>query len=234
MRSASYTIIFSAVVSIIVGAMLSFVSMALKERQDENRAVDRQMSILRAAQIEAQSKADVSELFKKLIEPMVIDNVGELKTDVSVEEVSEKTPNLLVIFGVKEQKDDKKFKGFIYPVVGNGLWSKLYGYLAVDDLGKEIVGLSFFQQGETPGLGAEIEKQWFLDNFKGKAIFNDDKLVGVRVAKGLAKLDPSFKSESKHLVDGISGATITGDGVTHMLKAEPLKYEAFFKSRRRR
>lgn len=224
MRSNKYTILFAFTLSLVLSMLLSGVYMLLKDRQDENRALEKQQSILHAAKIEFADNQDAKNLFQKRVETMVVDKKGELIKGATDAQADGKSA--LLIYAIKNEAG--QVESYVYPVLGSGLWSKLYGYLAVDKLGKNVLGLIFYKQGETPGLGAEIEKEWFVQNFDNKTLFNENKLVGVRVAKGSAARDPSYKFDSSRLVDGISGATITGNGISDMMVKEPLKYEPFF------
>ena len=105
---------------------------------------------------------------------------------------------------------------YAIPLEGKGLWSTLYGYLALEKDGSTIMGITFYAHKETPGLGAEISKPWFSDNFKGKKLLDQSgSLASVKVFKGKAK-DSGLPED--HVVDGISGATITADGVTDLIK----------------
>ena len=96
----------------------------------------------------------------------------------------------------------------ILPVSGKGLWSSLFGYFALDLKNYSTVkGITFYEHGETPGLGAEISKDWFKSSFIGKEIFLNNKLISVNVSK-------AGKADKKNIyeVDGIIGATNTGRG----------------------
>ncbi len=232
MQGPKYTIIFATCLSLVSSVLLSGVFMSLKDKQDENKALDKQINILKAAQITPDSDKQAKELYKNLVIPMVIDHDGQEFLDKNPQTITQEDPTYLPLYAIKKQKDDQDIKAYVYPVVGKGLWSSLYGYLAVDNLGKNIVGITFYQQGETPGLGAEIEKDWFRNNFIGKSLFSENKFWGVKVAKGSAMLDKEYKSHNNSIVNGISGATITGDGVSLMLKKIPQKYEAFFQKKR--
>lgn len=223
MRSNRYTIVFACVLSMLLSVILSGVYMALKEKQDENRAAEKQLSILAAAHITAVTNEEAQNLFKSRVVPLIINRFGEIVEERVVDNVE-----TLEIFAIKSGTDHN-VTGYVYPVVGAGLWSKLFGYLAVDKSGKNVLGLVFYKQGETPGLGAEIDQLWFTKNFQGKTLFDGEKLVGIKVAKGLAARDPDYKYAQHRMVDGISGATITGNGVSAMLIKEPQRYEAFFK-----
>ena len=104
------------------------------------------------------------------------------------------------------------------------MWSTLYGYFAIEPDGMTAKGITFYAHKETPGLGGEVDKSWFQNNFVGKR-FIDDKgnLVGIKVVKGKADVNSDYE------VDGISGATITSKGLETFLVDDLRKYEPFFK-----
>lgn len=102
----------------------------------------------------------------------------------------------------------------------------MFGYIALEPDTDTVLGIQFYKHGETPGLGGEVEKAWFTNNFVGKKIrSNDDKVIGIEVLKG--KVDSS-NPYSMHQVDGISGATVTGKGVGSFLKEDLGRYESYF------
>ena len=107
------------------------------------------------------------------------------------------------------------------------LWGPIWGYIALKEDLNTILGAVFDHKGETPGLGAEISLDWFQEPFQGKTIFEGDEFVSVKVAKGGAEED------DMHAVDGISGGTITADGVTAMLEERLGNYVPFFESMRK-
>ena len=107
-------------------------------------------------------------------------------------------------------------KAYCFQTFGKGLWSTCYGYISFDASFSKITNITFYKHGETPGLGAEIEQNWFQQNFVGKEIFNDkNELVSITVKKG--RVDNSIEKEKRHFVDGISGSTITSNGVSGFL-----------------
>ena len=120
--------------------------------------------------------------------------------------------------------NEKKENIIIIPISGKGLWSSLYGYLAIDTNNFSTVkGITFYAHGETPGLGAEISAEWFQLNFIGKEVYSGQELLSIKVAKyGLAD------KNNLHEVDGISGATITSNGVTALLKRDLARYNPYF------
>ena len=116
-------------------------------------------------------------------------------------------------------------KGYAIPISGKGLWSTLYGFFAIEPDGITAKGITFYAHKETPGLGGEVDKAWFQNNFIGKKFINDQgELIGIKVVKG--KADPA----SDYEVDGISGATITSKGLESFLADDLKKYESFLKN----
>ena len=115
--------------------------------------------------------------------------------------------------------------GYIIPISGKGLWSTMKGYFAIGEDKNSTLGIVFYEHGETPGLGAEVDKPWFQNQFKidkGKKIFDENQnLVSITVNK---KKNTDGK---KHEVDGITGATVTSDGVTKFLKRDLDRYKKF-------
>jgi Na+-transporting NADH:ubiquinone oxidoreductase subunit C len=103
----------------------------------------------------------------------------------------------------------------------------LKGYFAVQKDGHTVAGITFYEQKETPGLGAEIDQKWFTDNYKGKNILNNKgELVSVKVAKGKVSEQPA--DVQQNMVDGISGATMTTRGVNDLLLAGLKSYRPYF------
>ena len=241
-QSNAYVIGFAAVICVVCSLLLASISGALSARQETNRVLDRQKNVLMAAGFDAEKlsgmkAAEVQDLYTKRIEELVIDRQGQLLDGVKHAELGAKEATLeeakdrLPLFRVKSE-DGNGTDAYIYPIIGKGLWSTLYGYLAVKPDGSEIVGIAFYKHGETPGLGAEIERDWFTSNFQGKELYMGDKLVGVQVVKGKVADKVGIKTE--HAVDGISGATLTANGVTKMLVVVPKMYAPFFEKQRGR
>ena len=114
-------------------------------------------------------------------------------------------------------------KNFIIPMVGKGLWGPIWGYVALKQDMNTIAGATFDHKTETPGLGAEIKEEEFEKQFIGKSIFDDNEFVSVLVLKG------GVKEGEEHSVDGISGGTITSNGVSEMIERTLRIYEPYFK-----
>jgi Na+-transporting NADH:ubiquinone oxidoreductase subunit C len=230
-RKDSYTFIFAAIVTIVCSVLLSAAVTLLKERQQQNMAIDMQLNILncvgiRAPQGKVFSRGEILHLYNENIRSLVIDLQGNKKSEMKVEDLNPKRDKeLLPVYYVQK---DSVIEAYIIPISGKGLWSTIYGYLALEADAITVRGITFYKHGETPGLGGEIEKDWFKNNFIGKKIISPDgKLVSISVVKGKVK-DKIPEKEHYHYVDGISGATLTGDGLTNFLKENLLTYEPFF------
>ena len=112
------------------------------------------------------------------------------------------------------------------PVSGKGLWSTIYGYIALKADKKEVRGITFYKHGETPGLGGEVENPEWTAKWAGKLIRDaDDILVGIEVKKG--EVDPGNTREKNHCVDGLAGATITCNGVTAFIKKDLTTFDKY-------
>ena len=112
-------------------------------------------------------------------------------------------------------ESDGRIEKIVLPVHGYGLWSTMYGFLALSGDGKTVRGLTFYQHAETPGLGGEIENPRWLERWVGKRIFGPDGNVQLQVVRG--SVDPSSEL-ADWSIDGISGATLTADGVSNMVQ----------------
>jgi Na+-transporting NADH:ubiquinone oxidoreductase subunit C len=146
--------------------------------------------------------------------------------DIKKEETKAKDPNYeraLPLYVA--EKDGKEL--FVIPVRGKGLWDAIWGYVAVDK-SMTITGVYFDHKGETPGLGAEIKQRYFMDDFTGESFLDGGAFKGITVAKG--NNDPKNTDTSDNEVDALAGATITGDGVTAMLKKDVRMYVPYFKT----
>ena len=133
-----------------------------------------------------------------------------------------KTRRLPVFVG---EKDNKEF--YIIPMRGKGLWDAIWGFVAVDK-NMIVQGVYFDHKGETPGLGANIKQRYFMDDFIGESILDNGNYVGISVAKG--NNDPANELKTDNEVDALAGATITGDGVSAMIKQSISLYKPFLQT----
>ncbi len=215
-QSNSYTIIYIIVLVVLVGTALAATSLALKDKQQENVNADKMSQILAAAHI-TPAKSDVVADFDRYITSQIVVNEqgdvieGVKAFDVNVANQSKLPADRreLPIFVCTTPDGATKY---ILPVYGAGLWGPIWGYVAFDNNGSTIYGAFFAHQGEAPGLGAEIEKPMFSDQFQGKQVFKDGRFHPIAVVKaGQQPLN------GEDYVDGISGGTITSKGVGAML-----------------
>jgi Na+-transporting NADH:ubiquinone oxidoreductase subunit C len=222
--SNRYIIIFTILMCSLISFILAGTSSILKDKQMFNKKMDMQKNILLAAGLVVNDFNEIEPMFNKLVQSMNISSKGEI-IHTQNEDLNQKSFQL---YSIKSKNNLEKISAYVYPIVGKGLWSTLYGYLSVSPSGNEIIGLTFYKHTETPGLGAEIEKKWFRQNFVGKKLYKNKKFRGITIAKGKAKNEKNYKTDYNYIVDGISGATITSKGVEKMLTSEPLKYHRFF------
>lgn len=229
-QSNSYTIIYASVLVLVVGLVLSLVYQVLRPAQVENMANDTKRQILAAALISPEEGESISDLYSKHVKSSFIVDVQGNRVDsdidpfdVNVGAESKKTADsrLLPVF---ECLTDNGVK-YILPCYGAGLWGPIWGYVAFDDNGDTIYGAYFAHQGETPGLGAEIEKPKFSSQFEGKNVFSSDgEFQSVAVVKN------GQEPTGKAYVHAISGGTITSQGVQKMLFDSLEPYRQFLKS----
>jgi len=231
----SYVFFFAAVVTVTCSLLLAAAANLLRDRQQENITLDIQKNILASAGIGSEkgqqlARKEILDLYDKYIRSKVITRSGEEVTDKTVEQLDpKKDTNLLPLYYAE---DNGRITAYIIPISGKGLWSTIYGYLALASDLNTVKGITFYKHGETPGLGGEIVKQWFTDNFKGKKILlPGGKLVSITVVKGKVQ-EKIAPDEAYHYVDGISGSTLTGRGLTKFLKQDLETYEPYFEKLR--
>lgn len=211
-NSNGYTFGFAAVMVVVVAAVLSFVATSLKPMQDKNVELEKMQNILSSIQVEV-SRDEAAKVYQDYIleelvvsEGSLVQGVDAFNVDMAKEirlENDERNAPLYVA-----EKDGKTF--YVIPLRGTGLWGPIWGYLSLEEDLNTVYGAVFDHKAETPGLGAEIKYPIFTDQFKGKKILDDQgNFLGIDVRKGGSTTD--------YEVDGISGGTITSDGVEVMI-----------------
>jgi len=218
----SYTIGFASVMVIIVAALLAYTSISLTPYQDRNIELEKKQNILQSVGVEVER--DNSEIIysQYIKEELILDDKGnvldgsafdvDLGVEVKKNIADQKLPLYISIL-------EDSSRCFIIPLRGKGLWGPIWGYIALKEDVNTVLGAVFAHSSETPGLGAEINQSFFQEPFRDKKIFNsDDEFVSITVIKGGAP------DGSMHAVDGISGGTITSDGVTDMIKERVSRY----------
>jgi len=235
--SNTYIFIFSAIMVIVVAALLSFVAMQLKPLQDRNVAIAKKHNILRSVKLatDADEKKNKQEYIQEVYDEnitksYVLNAKGEDISGADAFEIDLKSElnkpldeRRLAVFVYSKTENDKKY---IIPMRGKGLWGPIWGYVSLNNDMNTIYGTTFDHKSETPGLGAEINTIWFQQQFQEKTIFTEDgKFIGIQVKKGENQADP-------HAVDAISGGTITSNGLQDMIYSNLKAYEPFFKQKR--
>ncbi|MFC1830350.1 FMN-binding protein, partial [Thermodesulfobacteriota bacterium] len=218
--AAVKSILFAAALSVVCSSLLTIASTGLKEYQLKNIALDKQKNILKSVGLvdvkKAPSPETINALYAKNIRQMWVDFDGKLVSE------QEKGENDLSVYLYVL---DDKIASYIIPVDSRGLWGRILGYLALKNDGATVSGFTVYGHSETPGLGGEIEKPWFQQNFSGKNILDSQgNLVSVTIAKGQVK-DRVPEKRQPNFVDGISGATLTGKYLSGGLKKILIEYE---------
>ncbi|QRX64082.1 NADH:ubiquinone reductase (Na(+)-transporting) subunit C [Dysgonomonadaceae bacterium zrk40] len=225
-ENSGYTIIYAAVMVIIVALGLAFTHQALSDRQTANVNIDKMQQILRSLNIDA-SAAEAQQKYDELVQNAYLITPDGMKVEGS-EGTTPDDPAFSTELGDKsaaglpvyEAEVDGSVK-YIIPMDGAGLWGPIWGYLAVEADGSTIYGAEFGHQGETPGLGAEIVTPSFRQQFAGKELVKDGQFRSVAVVK------PGQTAAGRDYVDGISGGTITSKGVDAMLLNSVGQYSNF-------
>lgn len=226
-NSNTYTLIYAAVMVIVVAFLLAFVNSVLRDRQNENIKMDTKKQIL--ASLHVDNVTDVNAEFARYVKADRLMNpdgtLGETVNDsefATSYEKEVKDNGRLHIFVCEVEGETK----YVIPVYGTGLWGAIWGYVALNADKNSVFGVYFSHASETPGLGAEIASKPFFAEFPGKTVLD---AAGSAVALGVMKNgkveDPSSQ------VDGISGGTITSNGVDQMLKKCLSAYMKFLTSK---
>lgn len=238
----SYTIIFAIAMVLIVGSVLAYAASSLKGKISENQRIEKQQNILYALGINENDETSanfvsadkVAGEFSKYVTKQLVIQDGNVTED-----------DQAYLIDVKKEKSTAKddaskrrlplFVGdidgktiYVVPIYGKGLWDAIWGFVGMDE--NMVIHSAYFDhKGETPGLGANIKERYFMDDFIGEHLLDESgEFVGVTVAKGNA--DPTNQRKTDNRVDALAGATITGDGVTAMIRSDLKLYAPYFKS----
>lgn len=208
---------FALMVSVVCCLLITGAASGLRPLQEANMALDQRKNILRAAGIidpvETPDRDTLNRLFEQKMTRVTLDENGD--------RVDTDDDGGLSLYLYQEGDN---LKAYVIPIESRGLWGKIKGYIAFENDGRTVAGFTVYNHAETPGLGGEIEKAWFQKNFVGKQIVNDQgQFVSVAIAKGQVSALPDEKKA--HYVDGISGATLTGNYLSQGLKEELQRYE---------
>lgn len=223
--SVGGTILVVVLVSLICSIIVASASVGLKSSQNEQKLLDKQRNILSVAGL-LEKGSNIKEVYAKNIEPRIVD----LATGDYVEGVTNfdarlaaKDPAQSIAITPEDDKagirvrakyaevylvkdPDGKVNQVVLPMYGTGLWSVMYGFVSVQPDGNTVKGITYYEQGETAGLGGEIANPNWQKNFVGKKLYSADNSVAIKVGKGAS-------ADKEHGIDGLSGATLTTNGV---------------------
>ena len=238
----TYTLLFAVGLVVIVGTLLAAIDSSLKDKIRINEILEKQQNILYAIGINENEGNNVSfiaaekaeEEFNKYITKQiyiqgneVIEDNKAYLIDVKKQKTLAKDPShkrKLPLF--LAQKDGRNL--YVAPIRGKGLWDAIWAYVSVDE-NMIIRGIYFDHKAETPGLGANIKQRFFMDDFIGESLLDSQgNFKGVTVSK--TNLDPKNEDKYDNEVDAIAGSTITGDGVTAMIRSDLSLYQPYFNS----
>ncbi len=227
-QSNTYTIAYIVIIVLIVGTALALTAMALKPRQQANADADKMRQILASVHVTS-DRQDIAGTFDKYItSQFIVDQDGAqigddaFNVDIAAQTKLPEAERKLPVYQCTLPDGSVKY---ILPVYGAGLWGPIWGYVALDDNGSTIYGAYFAHQSETPGLGAEIEKPAFSNQFIGKNMFKNDNYLPVTVVKAGQK-----PLGDEDYVDAVSGGTITSKGVAAMLSDCLTPYRNFLET----
>ena len=235
------TIGVAAGICLFCSLFVSVAAVKLKPLQVANQKLDKVKNILQVANLaDTVGKSEYMALYRERILPVLV----ELSSGETVTEFDEVLdPNNFDILAVSGQADYSRaldaetdiagirrqplhmvvyqllesdsLEKLILPIYGKGLWSTLYGFLALEKDLKTVSGITFYQHGETPGLGGEVDNPNWKGSWQGKQAFDEDGNLIIQVIKG--KVIPGSPG-SEHQIDGLSGATLTARGVDNLVK----------------
>ena len=236
--STPKTILVAVTLCLFCSMIVAFAAVNLRPFQEANKFLDKQKNILQVAGL-YQDGISVTEAFQSfdpkivdmktgkftnLFDPKTFDdraaaNNPELSTLLNKDPASiGRRANYTTVYLLKNL--DGTLDKVILPISGYGLWSTLYGFIAIEENGNDIFGLQFYEHAETPGLGAEVDNPSWRAQWHGKKIRNENGALKIQVAKGIgsmAQLDAEQFIKDHH-IDALAGATLTSRGVDNLVK----------------
>lgn len=239
-----YTVLFSILMVIVVGSVLAFLASGLSDRIKENERFEKQQNILYAMGVNENTPDSgvnfiptevVEDKFGERIKAQYVLMNGEVKQDDNAFAIDVRKQLAALKAGDEArlpifvgEKDGKEV--YILPMYGKGLWDAIWGFISVD---KNLVvqGVYFDHKGETAGLGANIKMRFFMDDFIGESLLDGSSYSGITVSK--TNNDPLNEDKQDNEVDAIAGSTITGNGVTSMIKETLKAYKPYLETIRK-
>ncbi|MCZ7603228.1 MAG: Na(+)-translocating NADH-quinone reductase subunit C [Ignavibacteriales bacterium] len=240
--STKKTIQVALGICLVCSILVSAAAVSLSSRQAENKQVDKIKNILAAGGIDYENK-NPQEIYNNKIKAVTVElesgevinpeekselltpknfdikkvsNISDLSVSIPAsEDIAgiKRKPTHMIVYEVLDENGD--IDKYIFPVHGKGLWSTMYGFISFDKELKKVEGITFYDHGETPGLGGEVDNPNWKNSWKGKTAFNEDGEFIIDVLKG--RVDPTSPN-ADHQIDGLSGSTLTTRGVDYLLK----------------
>lgn len=234
--SRSYIFIMALVLCMACAVVVSGAAVSLRPLQEHNKLLDQRANVLAVVGLR-EPGMDINAVFNERIETLVIDlETGEEVQGVdpqnydmfaaakesgsnvalsSAEDIAGigAIPKKAIVYLVRD--DQGNVRNYVFPVAGYGLWSTMYAYVALEDDANTIAGVTFYDHAETPGLGGEVSNPEWQEQWVGKEVYNDEGEAAFRLTKG--GVDPQ-REGSEHKVDALSGATLTSNGVSNLMK----------------
>lgn len=226
------TLLVVLVLCLVCSVVVAGSAVGLKSRQQEQKLLDKQRNILDVAGLmqPGMTGDEVKSIYNERISPRLLDlESGQLldKDPASFDPAKalrdsqqsmtlsasqdlagiKRRSNIVEIYLVRDPQ--KKIQELVLPIYGNGLWSMMYAFVALDTDGRTVKGITYYDQGETPGLGGEVENPNWRQQWIGKKVLDDQGKPAIRVVKGGAR------AGDEYAVDALSGATLTSNGVQH-------------------
>ncbi|MFV0576152.1 MAG: Na(+)-translocating NADH-quinone reductase subunit C [Vibrio sp.] len=224
------TLITVVGLSLVCSVVVATAAVMLKPKQVANAKLDVQSNIVAVAGFDAKNSKEIQSIYQDNIEPRLVDlttgdfvegDASKYDMRAAAKDPSQSTklnpeddvakiinrPNNGLVYLVK---DGDKVKEVILPINGSGLWSMMYAFIAVQTDGNTVNGITFYEQGETPGLGGEVENPKWRAQFEGKKLFDENNKPAIKIIKGGAP------AGSEYGIDALSGATLTSNGVQHI------------------
>ncbi len=238
-ESTGKTLLVAGVLSVVCSIALAAAVTLLKPIQDVNKALEKQRKILAAAAVLPEGEGSPSQVnqafahFQRYLVNLDTGSFHEIKGDDGFDqrkatkniELSRMLTSEQDIAGLRRRANEAdiyvlrnsagQMEKIVLPISGYGLWSTLYGYLVLKNDANTIVGITFVEHAETPGLGGEVDNPKWKALWQDKQIYNADGRAAIKLIKG--NVDNS-KADAKYQVDGLSGATLTSNGVTHLVQ----------------
>lgn len=242
--SVQNTLIVATVLCVVCSVLVSGAAVGLRSTQEANKTLDRNKNVLLAAGL-IDDEGATPDRIKELFEERIFKELVNLETGQAIAEseapfdaakydprVAAKDPKWSVeipadvdaanikrreqySFVYKVNDERGKLQQVVVPMYGKGLWSTLYGFLALEANAQTVDGITYYEHGETPGLGGEVENKEWQAKWVDKLVYDERGEVGLSVIKGAVDAD---SPRAPHQVDGLSGATITSNGVTNMIQ----------------